>query len=159
MNQEEEKCNLFGMNVGARFRKLRIARGQKEAKRFALENGFTWSDVRAFENNQTDPSISRILKFIRPLRVTLAEFFSEEDKLAKEYLGSKSELIMVTEDQQIWVDRLLKLLESGNRARILTLQMLLQEDDGMPARVPIKKVGSIPKLIGARRPKKEKRSA
>ena len=73
------------MDIGSRFRLLRKAKGI-EPKRFAIDSGIKWEDLRAFENNKNPhPSVDRILKFITPLNISLAEFFASETEVPAEF--------------------------------------------------------------------------
>ena len=74
------------MNVGQRFKELRILKGFPKAGNVATFLGLPRSTVSAFENNQSSPSIETIRKFIDPLDITLAEFF--ESRLPKEFWRS-----------------------------------------------------------------------
>lgn len=91
------------MDIGDRFKRLRIARGYSTSKEFALDNNLGESDARAFENNQTDPSITRIEKFLRALNCSFAEFFEDQDKLPVNFKNRERQVIDLRPEEEYYV--------------------------------------------------------
>ena len=63
-------------NLGNRFRSLRIAKGFSNYEQFAFTNGIPRSQYGAYEKGQ-NITFASLLKVLRALDISLAEFFSE----------------------------------------------------------------------------------
>jgi transcriptional regulator with XRE-family HTH domain len=120
------------MDVGKRFRELRKNRGWEKLDQFAFEKGIGRTLISNFENGHSSPGIDKIERMCRLLPCSLAEFFADEDQPHREYRGSKLEVIQMDADQQEWVERLLKVLQSRDRAIIGIVQNALLMSDKIP---------------------------
>ncbi|MES2275995.1 MAG: helix-turn-helix transcriptional regulator [Bacteroidota bacterium] len=65
--------------VGERVRELRLAKGESNAERFALENEMNRVQYNRYENGE-DMRLSSLLKVLNALDITLDEFFDERFK-------------------------------------------------------------------------------
>lgn len=138
-------------DVGERFKTLRIAAGYETSKHFALENEIGESDVRAFENNQNEPTIRRILKFISPLGVTLAEFFEGADRVPPKLKGRVRENLQIGEHEEPWIEMLIQILKSSDRIAITAVQNnLLCFEEKVRDREAVEKARAGPKRVESR---------
>lgn len=82
---DEFLCRLSIMNVGLRFKTLRIKAGFSSAESFAEHAKVSRSFVASFENNQSSPSVRTIERLIKHLPCSLAEFFDEEIEVPESF--------------------------------------------------------------------------
>lgn len=107
-DEKKFKLSFINMDIGSRFRQLRKAKGI-EPKRFAIESGIKWEDLRAFENNKNPhPSVDRIMKFITPLNVSLAEFFASETEVPTEFRKEGRPIVDLDDTESDFLDILVK---------------------------------------------------
>ena len=62
--------------MGARIRALRIARGYQNYEKFAFEHDISRSQLWRYENGE-DLRLSSLIKILRALNISLADFFGE----------------------------------------------------------------------------------
>lgn len=106
------------MNIGKRFRELRIKKGFPDVDSFAAHAKMSRSAVSDLENNRSSPTIKTLEKFLTFLNCSLAEFF--ESRIPTHYAEAH---------QRALHDQLQVILEEGgDRARWVAEAIKLQSD-------------------------------
>lgn len=66
------------MNIGRRFRELRLKKGFPDVESFATHAKTSRSTVSDLENNRSNPTIKTLEKYLSYLDCNLAEFFKSQ---------------------------------------------------------------------------------
>jgi transcriptional regulator with XRE-family HTH domain len=90
------------MNIGKRFRELRIKKGFPDVDSFAAHVKMSRSAVSDFENNRSSPTIKTLERFLTFLNCSFAEFF--ESRIPTHYVDA---------NQRTLHDQLQAILEEG----------------------------------------------
>jgi transcriptional regulator with XRE-family HTH domain len=106
------------MNIGRRFRELRLKKGYPDVESFAVYAKTARSSVSDLENNRSNPTIKTLEKYLSYLDCSLAEFFKSQ--IPTHYADSRHRALH---------DQLQAILEAGGvRAQWVAEAISLQFD-------------------------------
>jgi transcriptional regulator with XRE-family HTH domain len=73
----EELQSLIRTQVAARIKALRVAKGHTSSEKFAIKNDIDRAQLGRYERGEVDMQIGSLVKILKALNVSIAEFFSE----------------------------------------------------------------------------------
>ena len=113
-------CENGEMNIGQRFKDLRQKHGFPSQVNFSEKSGISRIQVVDFEKNRHTPNLRTIEKFIKPLGITMEEFFTGQAPAYSKPDG-------VDKEERKYLDLLLDILRSGDKRAIMTMKLVIEQ--------------------------------
>jgi len=113
-------CDNKVMDIGNRFREIRVSRGFATQQGFADHGGISRTQLVNIENNRYEPNIRTLKKLLNILGVTLEEFFTGQAPAYSKPDG-------VDKEERKYLDLLLEILRSGDKRAIMTMKLVIEQ--------------------------------